>query len=247
MFLFRRKPPPPWVSAVVAAAGSASRMEGIDKQQAAIDEVPVVVRSVEALSASPLVAEIVLVCPADLIPQYYALVRQWGLDLVTSVVGGGENRQQSVFAGIAACNREARFYLIHDGARPLASPEVIDDCIHAAFEHGAAAVGVPLKDTIKTVSPDGFITSTPERDGLVAIQTPQVFQAELYREAMALAIKEGRHYTDDCRLVERTGKKIRVTQGSYENIKITTPEDLAVAGALLRYREEGLEQWQLIE
>lgn len=247
MAFFSKRPKGPRVSAVIAAAGSSSRMEGIDKQMAGIQQLPVVVRSIEALSHCPFIYQIVLVCPSELIPDYYGLVQEYRLDLVSSVVGGGGNRQESVFAGIAACDPEAEYYAIHDGARPLITPEMVEDCILAAVEFGAAALGVPAKDTIKQVDSEGFIRGTPPREELVAIQTPQVFEGALYRRAMALARQEERCYTDDCQLVERAGKRVRVVPGSYQNIKITTPEDLAVAATILRYREEGLEEWLAFE
>jgi len=239
MGLFRKSSPPaPWVSAIVAAAGASARMEGIDKQRAVVGGLPVVVRSIEALSGSAYISEIILVCPGGHIHDYYAIVRDYGLSLVSSVAGGAASRQESVFAGVAACGKEARYFLIHDGARPLVTPELVDSCVEAAFEDGAAAVGTIPKDTVKQLGPGGWITGTLQRENLALIQTPQVFEAELYRSAMALARREGQVYTDDCQLVERTGKKIRLVPGSYENIKVTTQEDIALAGAILRHRGE---------
>jgi len=237
--LFRKKASPPWVSAVVAAAGSSSRMEGIDKQCAAIDHTPVVARSIQALMACGLIREIVLVCPHGRIPEYYDIIRDYSLDLVSVVVGGGDTRQASVFAGVDACSEQARYFAIHDGARPLVTPEEIETCIEAAIQHGAAALGVRPKDTIKRAGKDGYIAATLERNELVAIQTPQVFEAGLYRQAMALAVRENKDFSDDCQLIERLGKKVYIAPGQYENIKITTPHDLAIAQAVLQLREEG--------
>lgn len=240
---FRKKPKAPKVAAVVAAAGSSSRMEGIDKQRALLEELPVLVRSIAALSECPLVEEIVLVCPPRLIPDYYAMVQDYRLDKVASVVGGGATRQESVFLGVAACGEDSAYFAVHDGARPLVSPQAVERCISAAVEHGAAALGVPVKDTLKRLDENGFVVATPPREDLVAIQTPQVFEANLYRRAMAQARHDGRDYTDDCQLVERAGMRVKVVPGSYGNIKITTPEDLALAGALLRLQEEGVSPW----
>jgi 2-C-methyl-D-erythritol 4-phosphate cytidylyltransferase len=237
MSLFGKKPPPPFVSAVVAAAGASSRMEGLDKQMAEIGGLPVIVRCIEALSISGYVSEIILVCPPPLIPEYFSLVKEYGLPLVASVVGGGETRQESVFAGVKACSGEAHYYVIHDGARPLIEPELIGDCVWAATIHGAAALGVPPKDTIKRMDSRGFVADTLPRQGLICIQTPQAFGAGLYKEAMERARRNGQDFTDDCQLIESLGHKVYVVPGSFENIKITTPEDIAVAGAVLRQRE----------
>jgi len=247
MFFFREKPRRPFLSAVVVAAGSASRMSGVDKQQIMIDEVPVVVRSLEQFNNCPDVDEIVLVCREEALAEYYALVRDYALDKVVSVVKGGEQRQHSVFSGIAACSEQAEYYAIHDGARPLVTAEVIRDCIDAAVEYGAAAAGVRAKDTHKICDDGGFIRSTPDRDSLYAIQTPQIFEAELYRRAMEKARAAGRVYSDDCQLVEQADHPVFVAPGSYENIKITTPEDVAMAQAILRCREEGADRWTPFE
>ncbi|MGI6403764.1 MAG: 2-C-methyl-D-erythritol 4-phosphate cytidylyltransferase [Oscillospiraceae bacterium] len=244
---FKKKEQSPLVSAVVVAAGSAERMQGIDKQQALLDGLPVVVRSVEALSRCPLVSEVVLVCPPQRIAEYYALVREFSLDLVSTVVGGGATRQQSVFRGIEACDPKAAYYLIHDGARPLVAAPVVEQCIRAAMELGAAAAGAPPKDTIKMLDEDGFAVSTPPREKLVAIQTPQVFEAHLYRAAMTRAQREQQDYTDDCQLVEQMGHKVKVILGDYSNLKITIPEDLAMAEAVLQFQEEGWDRWEVFE
>lgn len=244
---FKRKEQLPPVSAVVVAAGSAERMQGIDKQQALLDGLPVVVRSVEALGRCPLVGEVVLVCPPQRMAEYYAMVREFSLDLVSTVVGGGATRQQSVFQGIETCNPKAAYFLIHDGARPLVAPEVVEQCIRAAMEFGAAAAGTTPKDTIKMLDESGFAVSTPSREKLVAIQTPQVFEANLYRQAMARAKEEQRDYTDDCQLVEQLGHKIKVVPGDYTNLKITVPEDLAIAEAVLQFQEEGCYRWEVFE
>ena len=244
---FRKKKEFPWVSAVVAAAGSSSRMEGIDKQQALLDGLPVVVRSIQALSQCSLVREVVVVCPPDRIPEYYAMTRDFALDMVSQVVGGGSSRQQSVFRGIEACDGQAAYFLIHDGARPLVHPALVEECIRAAAEFGAAAAGVTPKDTIKLLDRDGFAASTPPRAGMTAIQTPQVFEATLYRQAMGVARRENRDYTDDCQLVEGMGRRVKVVPGDYANLKITMPEDLVIAETILGFQEEGLPQWEAFE
>ena len=237
MFWKNRKSDLPWVSAVIVAAGSSSRMEGVDKQRYPLGDIPVVARSIREFHDCRMISEIVIVCRESDIATYWTLMREHGFIRVQKIVSGGDQRQDSVFKGIEACDERAEYYAIHDGARPLVSDEIIEDCIAAAVDHGAAAAGVPVKDTIKVASPDGFIRSTPERSGLFAIQTPQIFEAKLYRRAMDLAHRENRVYTDDCQLLERAGHPVFISRGDYANIKITTPEDIAVAEALIEYYE----------
>jgi len=230
----------PWVSAIIVSAGSSSRMEGIDKQHYPLGDIPVVARSIREFHENHQIAEIILVCREDDIQTYWSLMRAHGFTRVRQIVCGGEQRQDSVFRGIEVCDTAADYYAIHDGARPLVSAEIIGDCIEAAIEHGAAAAGVPVKDTIKVASPDGFIKATPERRGLFAIQTPQIFEAELYRRAMERARRENRIYTDDCQLIEGISHPVFISRGDYANIKITTPEDIAIAEALIGYYENDL-------
>lgn len=247
MFSIGRKKQPPFVSAVIVAAGSSTRMGGIDKQQVPVADIPVLVHSIARFEQHPAVGEIILVCRGELVADYYRLVQEFELAKVARVVAGGEYRQASVFQGIAACSEHAAFYAVHDGARPLVTEREISRCLEAAMQFGAAAVGAPVKDTIKVCDSEGFIESTPDRERLVAIQTPQIFAAPLYREAMDRAIRSHCVYTDDCQLVERCGHRVFVSPGSYENIKITTPEDIAVAETFLSFRELGGAPWQISE
>jgi 2-C-methyl-D-erythritol 4-phosphate cytidylyltransferase len=232
----------PAVSAIIAAAGSAARMNGLDKQMLHIEGVPVVVHSILAFSGIARVAEIVVACREEDIPEYYAMVQAFGLEKVRQIVAGGVTRQDSVFRAVAACDPEAEYFAVHDGARPLVRAESIEACIDAAILHGAAAAAVPVKDTIKVCDRDGFVVSTPNRDTLFAVQTPQIFAAERYRAAMQQAIGRGASYTDDCQLMERAGHPVFMSQGSYDNIKITTPEDIPHAQAILAFRTGGLDR-----
>lgn len=224
-------------SAIIPAAGSASRMEGLDKQRADLGGQPVLWHTLRAFERSPLIEEIILVCPGPAIAEYLFLTDEWRFKKLRSIVEGGQTRQQSVWNGIAACSPDAAYYCIHDGARPLVTEEVIAAAIEKAMEKGAATAAMPVKDTIKTAGPSGEILSTPDRATLYLTQTPQVFAAPLYREAMAAAKQAGRDYTDDCQLIEALGQTVWLAQGDYKNIKITTPEDLQIATALL-YGEE---------
>lgn len=233
----KNKPQEPIVSAVVVAAGSASRMQGMDKQLAEIGGVPVVARSVAALSACARVCEVILVCREEQIAAYWDMARFFYLDKVASVVAGKDTRQGSVFAGIAACSEDADFYAVHDGARPLVLPQDVDACIDAAMETGAAAVGTTVKDTIKICDANARIISTPNRETLRAVQTPQIFAVALYKRAMAAAIRDNRQYTDDCQLIEQFGHGVVISEGSFENLKITTPADIVIAEAILAMRE----------
>lgn len=242
MAFFKKKPPPPpRIAAVVVAAGAANRMGGIDKQFVPLGGVPVVARSIAMFEDSPWITEIVVVCRREQIPDYYRLVQDYAFEKVATVAAGGSTRQESVFSGVEACSDAAAFYAIHDGARPLVSHWEIEQCIQAAMACGAAATGTPVKDTIKVVGEDGLIQSTPNRRQLAAVATPQVFAADRYRQAMQHARKTRCSYTDDCQLLEQQGYPVAVSPGSYENIKITTPEDLVLAKAILLYREQGVE------
>jgi len=227
----------PRVSAVIVAAGQCSRMNGVDKQLYPLGDMPVIARSIREFHDCEATFEIILVCRENDIASFYDLVREYGFTRVRQIVAGGENRQESVRNGVAACSEKADYYAIHDGARPLVTAEIIEECIAAAQAHGAAAAGVPVKDTIKVASPDGFIRNTPDRTELFAIQTPQVFASELYKRAMETAHRAGKTYTDDCQLVEATGHHVFISRGDYANLKITTPEDLAIAGTLVNLYE----------
>ena len=148
----------------------------------------------------------------------------------------GDTRTASVLAGAREVSGEAELIAIHDGARPLVPPEVVDAAILRAAECGAAAPAVPVKDTVKRAS-GALVEATLDRDSLFAVQTPQVFQADLIRGALQKALDDGAAVTDDCAAVERIGMTVALTEGSYENIKITTPTDLLIAEAILSGRE----------
>ena len=153
-------------------------------------------------------------------------------DSRVSFVIGGDTRQQSVKNAVDTVD-DGEYIIIHDGARPLVNPDDIERTLIAAEEYGAAAVGVPVKDTIKQVDSHGIVVSTPDRSSIVAIQTPQIFKIDLYKSALEKAQKEGMDFTDDCQLIEYFGKKVKTVVGSYDNIKITTPDDIPLAESLL--------------
>lgn len=236
--LFRKKGQAahPLCSVIVAAAGSSSRMGGENKLLQPLEGVPVLAHTLMALNAAELADEIVVAArEEDLIP-IGDLCKIYGIAKPVKIVRGGETRLESVYLASLECREDAAFLAVHDGARPLASPELIDRTIALAHRTNAAAPAVPVKDTVKVVR-DGRVESTPDRDSLRAIQTPQVFDAALLRAALESARTAGEAVTDDCSAVERLGKEIYLTDGSYENIKITTPEDLVLAAELLHQRE----------
>lgn len=226
----------PYCSVIVAAAGSSSRMGGQNKLMMPIDGVPVLALTLRAINEAELTDEIVVAArEEDLIP-IGNLCKVYGITKPVKIVCGGENRLESVYRASLECREEAAFLAVHDGARPLVSPELIDRTISLAHRVNAAAPAVPVKDTVKIVR-DGKVVSTPPREELRAVQTPQVFDADLLRAALENARILGEAVTDDCSAVEKLGKEIYLTEGAYENIKITTPEDLLLAAELLRQRE----------
>ena len=225
-------------SAVVPAAGSSTRMEGQDKLLLPLEEQPVLLHTLRALELCPYLAEIIVVTREDLIVPIGQLCRDAGLSKVRKVIVGGATRTHSVLAGLGELSSGAELVAIHDGARPLVSQEVLETVIFRAAECGAAAPAVPVKDTIKTVAEDGAVTGTPDRSTLRAVQTPQVFEADLLKAALQSALENNVPVTDDCSAVERLGKEVYLTAGDPENIKITTPLDLRLAEAILAERRK---------
>lgn len=224
-------------AAVVPAAGSSTRMAGRDKILLPLGEQPVLVHTLRALELCPHITEIVVVTRRDLIVPIGQLCRDCGFQKVTKVIPGGETRTRSVLNGVGEVSKEAELIAIHDGARPLVSQMVLDTVITRAAQCGAAAPAVPVKDTVKRAK-NGVVEATLDRSELFAIQTPQVFQADLIRTALTRAVEDGAELTDDCGAVERLGIGVALTQGDYRNLKVTTPEDMAVAEALLDWEDE---------
>ncbi len=220
--------------AVIVAAGSASRMGGIDKVMAPLRGEPMIARTVREFQNCDAVSEIVVVTRPDLILPITALTRD--MSKVTAVVAGGKSRQESVHLGLNALSDRCKLAAIHDGARPLITWQIIDWVIRAANTYGAAAPAIPVKDTIKVVT-GGIVSSTPDRASLRAVQTPQVFDFDLLRGALKKAELDGIQVTDDCSAVEHMGFSIKIVEGSEENIKVTTPMDLKIAEMILEGRK----------
>lgn len=186
-------------------------------------------RSVNAFLNISDVDEIIVVAREKDIPAFSDILT----DERVSFVVGGDTRQQSVMNALDVID-DCELIIIHDGARPLIKSEDIENTIRAAKENKAAAVGVFVKDTVKVVDKNGFVVSTPDRSTLFAVQTPQIFDFELYRNAAQNAREKGLDFTDDCQLVESFNQKVKTVVGSYSNIKITTPDDIVLAENLLK-------------
>ena len=227
-----------FVSAILVAAGGSTRMGTSDsKQFIELLGKPAIEYTLRAFESCALISEIVVVCRAQDGDRIKKLVRSAHFNKVNAIVEGGDCRAQSVQNGIAAADRRTQYYAIHDGARPLITPEEITAVVEAALETGAATLGTAVTDTIKFADSDNVITSTPDRSQLRAVQTPQVFEKELYTLALSEAT-ELDSVTDDCSLIEKMGGEVQIVEGSRENIKLTVPVDIAVAETILSLRKQ---------
>ena len=226
----RKLIPLKYCGAVIVAAGSASRMGGIDKVMAELEGEPMICRTVRAFQQCDAIKEIVIVTREDLIIPIGELCRE--MSKVKAVVAGGKSRQESVEFGLKALSKQVKLAAIHDGARPLVTVELIDRVARTAHSSGAAAPAIPVKDTIKTVQ-GGIVKNTPDRSTLFAIQTPQIVDFDLLRGALKKAELDGAQVTDDCSAVERMKMSVRIVEGDERNLKVTTPMDLKVAQMLL--------------
>ena len=223
-------------SAIVPAAGMSSRMGGENKLFASLGGAPVLGRTVEALARSQRISEIVVAAREEDLLAVADICRAYVVGKPVKVVRGGQTRLESVMAALAECSESADLIAVHDGARPLVTVEIIDAAIEKAATAYAAAPAVPVKDTVK-VAWGGVVDHTPDRATLFSVQTPQVFDRDLLQAALQAARDSGAEITDDCSAVERLGKEVSLTEGSYENLKITTPVDLILAEAIWENRE----------
>ena len=225
-------------SAIIAAGGSGSRMK-TDEGKLFIElcGTPIILLTLAVFDSCDIIDEIILPVPLDEIERTKQLVERAGLKKVRHIIQGGSTRQASVYNGLQVVSSDSDIVVIHDGARPFVSREIILDAVSETRAHKAVIVGMPVKDTIKTVTDDRLVSNTLDREILWQVQTPQVFEAPLIKEAYERAFKLGFSATDDARLVERLGEKVKMIQGSYENIKITTPEDLKIGEAILKSRQ----------
>lgn len=235
--IFHRRPAGLNCSVVVVAAGTASRMQGIDKVLAPLGGVPILVRTLQVFQNCPDVSEIVVVTREDLLVEIGRMCKEYLLDKVSKVIVGGAERVLSVRAGLREVDREAKIIAIHDGARPFLTQEVLDQVLHQAAASGAAAPAVPVNDTVKRAE-NNIVLETVDRSTLWAVQTPQVFQADLIRAAVEKAVADKAPVTDDCSAVERLGMRVVLTVGDRQNIKVTTPFDLMLGETILAERGE---------
>lgn len=220
-------------AAILVAAGSSARMKsgGASKTMMEIGGESVLSRTLRAFENAACISKIVIVaraCDFDAIQKASAFVTK-----PLTITEGGKERQDSVSNGAALCG-DAEYIAVHDAARPFITTEEIETVCADAEKYGAATLAVPVKDTIKLSTAEGFVGGTPDRAQLRAVQTPQVFSLPLYRHALALAEEADKRYTDDCQLIEAAGGAVYLTMGDYRNIKITTPEDLLVAEAFAK-------------
>ena len=217
-----------YVSAVIVSAGNSTRMGGINKQFLEINNMPVIAHTIKAFDHLDAINEIVVVTRECDIADVVSLIEKYNFKKVSTVVSGGETRQLSVYNGVINTSHSADYVAIHDGARPLVSDSVIINTLNNAFEFDAAATGVKVKDTVKVVDVNDNIVDTPDRTYMRFIQTPQIFKKSLYIDAVN-TVENSKNFTDDCMLLEAYGKKVKFVDGDYENIKITTPEDVELA------------------
>lgn len=227
------------VCAVIVAAGKGERM-GCDKMMLPLEGIPCIARTMLAFQKAETVNSIVAVTRPEIREEIETMAREYGITKLAAVTGGGGCRQESVLCGVAHAPAGTEFYCIHDGARPFVKPEEIDRVNRAAFDLGGAFCGTRVKDTIKKLDGNGYVVKTPKRADLVAAATPQTFDAALYRNAAEMFRKELSGFTDDASIFEAAGLKVGFVECSYGNIKITTPEDMAVAEKIMSaYKKDG--------
>lgn len=225
-------------TAVVVAAGASSRM-GQDKLLLEVLGKSVILRSLEALEQSSAIDEIIIVTRQERLEEMAGIARDGGISKLSKVLVGGSTRTESALAGVSEADKRAKIICIHDAARPFVSHEIIEECVHQAVLYNAACPVIPVKDTIR-VAEKGVAVLTPKREDTYAVQTPQAFNADIIKAALTAAVSSGLSYTDDCAAVEAMGVKVRVTPGSEDNIKITTPLDIPLVESIAIGREKKL-------
>ncbi len=235
--LFQKKEHLPLCSAVILAAGTSERM-GEDKALMELGGMPVLARTLLVFQGCPLVDDIVVVTRMDKVMEIAGLCRKFGISKASQVITGGATRAESALAGVSAVKARASLIAIHDGARPLVTQELIERTVYAARDNMAAVPVIGSTDTLKAVDDRGFVSATVDRAKTVRAQTPQVFQADLIKGALTSAAAYGLTITDDCSAVERMGVKAITVQGEEHNIKLTTPDDMLLATAVLKDRGE---------
>jgi len=228
-----------FTSAVILAAGNGTRFGGsVKKQFVDVLGIPCIARTVDAFERCSLIDEIVLVGDPE------AILKALGncsFKKISAIVPGGETRQDSALLGFDAISDKAKFVAVHDGARCLITPEMIESTVKAAYKYRAAAAAHRSSDTVKICNEDGLVEETTDRDKVWLVQTPQVFNADVYRVSAYMAKRDSAVVTDDCMLCERLGFDVKMVECGRENIKLTSPEDLALAEAIISYRSKAKE------
>lgn len=226
-------------AAIIVAAGDSSRMQGQNKQFLSVGGIPVLARSVMAFQSSPCIDEIVVVTKKDDIRSVIDICEKYSCDKVIAVVGGGANRQESVWLGFGEISDNSEFVAIHDGARCLVTPECIEKVCHEAYVYGAATAAHRVTDTVKKTGKNTYAEETLDRDKIWLANTPQVFSSNLYRAAAYTARENNFLATDDCSLVEHIGySTVKLVECGKDNIKITVPDDIEFAELLLELRKK---------
>lgn len=228
-------------SVIIVAAGNGTRMgpdRSLTKQMTPLCGIPVVARSIRQFESCGFVNEIIVVAREEEIPRYAEFVAEYGFKKVTAVVKGGITRQLSVLQGFASVSSRSEYVAIHDGARCLVTPEMIENVFRQAYIYGSATAAERSKDTIKRADHSGFVAETIDRAYLWHAQTPQIFKTDIYRASAYIAQKNGFEVTDDCMLAENIGFKIKLVDCGYANLKITTPDDFYLAEAILKIRAD---------
>lgn len=221
-------------TAIILAAGKSERMgAGVDKAFLSLVNKPVVAWSLIAFERSPEIDRIVLVVRKDQLIASKAVVKMFGISKLFKIVAGGARRQESVQAGLDACDIDTRYVVIHDAARPCVTSDLVSEVVNQAKKSGAVAVGRPVVDTLKSCAKGTTVTETVPREKLWAVQTPQAFQFRILRDAFKKLLPK-QDVTDDCQAVELAGGTVKIVESLKPNFKITTVEDLQVAGALLK-------------
>ncbi|MPW26806.1 2-C-methyl-D-erythritol 4-phosphate cytidylyltransferase [Alkalibaculum sp. M08DMB] len=228
--------PRPFVSSIIVAAGSGSRMQaGVNKQYLYLSGKPVLAHTLLAFEKCELVDEIILVIgKKDIDICKEEVIRNYKIKKVKLLVEGGDTRQDSMYSGLKEVNPKADIVITHDGARPLIHQNTLIKCIEGTLEHKATIVAVPVKDTIKIVDDELNVKNTPKRSTLWTVQTPQTFDYDLLMKAHKQAVEDNFIGTDDAMLVERLNQPVKIIKGHYDNIKITTPEDLIMAESIIK-------------
>lgn len=226
-----------YITAVIPAAGQGSRMKtGVNKQFLMLRDKPVLAHTLEIFEKCDLIKDVVLVASPGEEGDCRSLLEEYGISKVIRIVSGGRERFHSVARGLGQIPEPCDIVAVHDGARPLLLLSHLRDILQALVDHDGAVLAVPVKDTIKEIMDEKIVRKTLDRSTLWMIQTPQVFKKEVITYAYAKALKEGFGGTDDASLAEHYGFRIKVVEGSYENIKITTPDDLDLAELILKRR-----------